>query len=1204
MKKYIVLIIFIVFNIYYLSGQILDRQTNFTQIATPNVASFNKYIDYPVSIYNGTPDVSIPIHTLKDGAIELPIVLRYNTSGIKVSEEASWVGLGWNLNVGGVITQNVVGSPDQLDKNYSAFVSDWGEELVIPHDGYFDKGYTKLFYYKSLYQKTKGFLNDMQSQSHTRELGKINPDVFYFSYPGNSGKFVFDYKNDSIHVLSRKNDIKIIFDSFAENTNQSNFKIITETGVTHYFYYLSKMYSGGSQNDQYISSVSYVLKKSVYPNGQIIGYNYNLVDYTTNTIQESLQNYDLEEIYSNPSRKPVPSTFHSPHQFGVGTQDGMFSLYSGKEFYLDSITTENYNILFSTSSRKDLKNGLKLDEIKIQSINSPTNSIRYIFGYDYFTSKNSTQFYDPVSERKFYTCWNSNWYGSAGDDQSMYLRLQLASLSIIGIDNDSKENKYDFFYDTETLPRKDSFAVDYWGYYNGEDRNTTYIPNLIDLYYGYSDSSNNLTSQIVKLPINTFLSSYFRAANRGFSFKKCKSSILTGIKFPTGGYMEYVYEPNVFSEIGVDIFPKYKPIGYFTLPPREEVPTYIPCQDEIKKTSNTVTVSDHNISANTKSVKFTIDREQKTTLNIVFKSGGRDWNQILSGKYYINLVQVKGNVLDPVYSVDGYSNRNPFGSGDETQYREVIVSLKPGNYMLSVEFPDFADGFAGGELMASLSYSSKLSILPQSEGAGLRIKNISYYESIDKQKIIEGKNYKYTIPNTKEKSSGMLHDALSFVNIDYLRYYWSEQHTSNYPPSTSYSIHETITRSASVYGNNLISNPYGTSGGVGYTYVQEIPINNTKEKVSYQFINKKGAFLERCPKVDSPGNGEILEKIIYNENDEIVEEEKFTYNIYSKGSTWGMSVSDNNNSSLHPSVAHLNIHYYGLEGPSIATESDRADVFLYKINFYDISLSSKETTVDRITTKEEYSYNPQTLQLKEKKIVNSSDNILQYKYNYPNDYNCDIYKQMSEKHMISNIIEEQISKNQQYIGGKLTRFKQNKYKQFVPDITSFSEIISSQSSITGFTCNGVNRAIFPIDNVIYKDHDSYGNPIHITQNESNNLIYLWSYHGQYPIAEIRGATYDQVELAVKAEFGVTNIDALSKLATPDVAKLQKLRLNNNLSGAHVTTYTYQPLVGMTTMTDPTGVTITYEYDPFGRLKRTKDQNGKTIQEYDYHYRNQ
>jgi YD repeat-containing protein len=66
------------------------------------------------------------------------------------------------------------------------------------------------------------------------------------------------------------------------------------------------------------------------------------------------------------------------------------------------------------------------------------------------------------------------------------------------------------------------------------------------------------------------------------------------------------------------------------------------------------------------------------------------------------------------------------------------------------------------------------------------------------------------------------------------------------------------------------------------------------------------------------------------------------------------------------------------------------------------------------------------------------------------------------------------------------------------------------------------------------------------------------------------------------------------------AYIYLLRLN--LPYAQITTYTYTLLVGMTSQTDPKGMTTFYEYDNYQRLKSIKDQSGNIIKGLDYHYK--
>lgn len=76
----------------------LAAQDNFLKDyapVAPTPASLGKYGEIPVSYHTGVPDISIPIHTLTEGSISVPISLSYHASGIRVQETASWVGLGW-----------------------------------------------------------------------------------------------------------------------------------------------------------------------------------------------------------------------------------------------------------------------------------------------------------------------------------------------------------------------------------------------------------------------------------------------------------------------------------------------------------------------------------------------------------------------------------------------------------------------------------------------------------------------------------------------------------------------------------------------------------------------------------------------------------------------------------------------------------------------------------------------------------------------------------------------------------------------------------------------------------------------------------------------------------------------------------------------------------------------------------------------------
>ena len=147
----------------------------------------------------------------------------------------------------------------------------------------------------------------------------------------------------------------------------------------------------------------------------------------------------------------------------------------------------------------------------------------------------------------------------------------------------------------------------------------------------------------------------------------------------------------------------------------------------------------------------------------------------------------------------------------------------------------------------------------------------------------------------------------------------------------------------------------------------------------------------------------------------------------------------------------------------------------------------------------------------------------------------------------------------------------------------------------------------PYSTTTYSNYDKYGNPVYLSVNDADKIVYLWSYNGLYPIAEIKNAAFADVESTVKTVFSVASIDALSALAAPNETKLKDGSLQKALPNALVTTYTYKPSVGILTVTDPNCTVTNYDYDSWGRLKETYLMDGstkRTLQSYTYHYQNQ
>ena len=77
------------------------------------------------------------------------------------------------------------------------------------------------------------------------------------------------------------------------------------------------------------------------------------------------------------------------------------------------------------------------------------------------------------------------------------------------------------------------------------------------------------------------------------------------------------------------------------------------------------------------------------------------------------------------------------------------------------------------------------------------------------------------------------------------------------------------------------------------------------------------------------------------------------------------------------------------------------------------------------------------------------------------------------------------------------------------------------------------------------------------------------------------------------------INGTTSVSVAGAAAIDELRLFPK--GALMTTYTYTPLIGMTSQCTPTNYITYYNYDGLGRLNIVKDLRGNIIKTYQYNY---
>ncbi|MBP1615130.1 MAG: hypothetical protein H6Q13_2578 [Bacteroidetes bacterium] len=250
---------------------------------------------------------------------------------------------------------------------------------------------------------------------------------------------------------------------------------------------------------------------------------------------------------------------------------------------------------------------------------------------------------------------------------------------------------------------------------------------------------------------------------------------------------------------------------------------------------------------------------------------------------------------------------------------------------------------------------------------------------------------------------------------------------------------------------------------------------------------------------------------------------------------------------------------------------------------------TEETYYDNGTSAtriKEIEYDPDYLMPVSEKVVNSDlvQAATTYSYPFSSAYKTDdLYARMIRQNYLTPILEQQVTKDGS-ANHLLTEYKGVGQWAFYPGRARYADFGST---------------------ITYGNYTANGQPIYISRNEgSEQVIYLWSYYQQYPIAEIRNVSYTDVCNALGDEAFVTT---LANKSVPSSADYESIR---SICEAHpeaqITTAKYLPLVGITQKTDPKGLTTYYEYDALGRLIQSyilPEGRKQVIEQYDYHYTN-
>nr|WP_317632565.1 hypothetical protein [uncultured Flavobacterium sp.] len=137
----------------------------------------------------------------------------------------------------------------------------------------------------------------------------------------------------------------------------------------------------------------------------------------------------------------------------------------------------------------------------------------------------------------------------------------------------------------------------------------------------------------------------------------------------------------------------------------------------------------------------------------------------------------------------------------------------------------------------------------------------------------------------------------------------------------------------------------------------------------------------------------------------------------------------------------------------------------------------------------------------------------------------------------------------------------------------------------------------------YTNYSCEGKLLEYKTKDGVYVSQIWGYNGAFVIAELHNIRYTEIN-----EQLLNSLIAASNLTNTSYNENNIRGIVNQLRDAHpnvqIKSYTFNPLIGITSLTDVNGRNEFYEYDSFNRLYRIKDHNLLILKEYNYNYKNQ
>ncbi len=1130
---------------------------------SPEAAAFAKYGDTQVSMFTGVPQINQSLCTIEGREMSVPISLTYDASGIPVEQQASWVGLSWNLNAGGRISRTTNGLPDDyiaVDNAYKTIFNDNATAIEA-------ESYVNMLMTDSHANLTFDTAADAKRYAEFLYLVNTNyvetqADYFSLNVMGLNETIVFE-RVSGVNVPRVMNNPRIKVEPYLSATTPNyiaGWKITGEDGTQYFFEEIEETTrtnandaiaedgSGGDLlgdfgNTRFASS--WLLTKVISKNGKdTFEFSYKQAGTSDNLAFATAAGSGTTELLPNVTNYPNPPVA----KFSEVTTKIKQKFMTGIVHNSKTLATFNFGDRY---------------DVTTSVVNSRLASI------DLFNNE-GTELKSIVFDNDDYFNLDGQVPGSGGFTKNYYdIRLKLNGYTIKGTDDNDYETFAFEYHVPDNLPSRFSFDQDYYGYYNAAG-NSTLFP-----FY----ETDNLT---------------FAGADREPNSAAMRIGMLEKVTYPTKGHTIYEYESHDVNKLVPSPF------------------SIAPLNLEINEFSLTTPELNRDEDGNLCDDRFAppLDPKMKIDNFTILATG--------AGVYDLIYTATSSEALAIIVKLD--ENSPPFQNycdfqnigGNESRFlyasETSTMNLTEGNYAaIIVVGPDGATNEYGNSSLRLIKTSNNL-VYQNIAVGGNRIASITDYTKANE--IAQQKQYTYT--DSEDKSTGTVNYAIDLIdgrsgttqNGNKGQLVRQATFARGSEPYISYCL---VTETRTSGNTNIGSTTYEYyAGSQGTTprntapyenmFIPSLRAGNVMKKTMKNLANDTVAReeIDYYETIDRPIK---IHSLVVSSG-----EEYFGKTILIKGFNTGDSDPNNDFYKLvyldswncnPPSPEQGCVPPAYITNPiaegyeevlSRAWAPFKATTTFANGAYGGVNYSKTETVYPEgtVTSVEETTYDESTGSLylpRKKTMTDSKGEVYETTYRYPTDENIN---SLINKNCLVEVVKTETVKVD---GNQLMSSRENTYGTFgaavLPTVIKTKKDVSAQE----------DRVTF--------DFYQNGNLRMAKQENGPTTVYLWGYDDRYPIAKIEGVTKAEVATALS-----TNEAGLATFDETDITAIDALRSNTALSQAMITTYTYKPLVGVATITDPRGYTNTFEYDARNRLKTVKDDAGKLVSDYEYHFKNQ